>query len=242
MRHGSLFSGIGGFDLAAEWMGWENVFACEIDEWNRNILKQNHPNTEIHGDIKQFDGTQYTGRIDVLSGGFPCQPFSLAGKREGKDDARYLWPEMLRVIREVGPAYVVGENVGGSWFMVDEICSDLERLGYTAEPVSIEAAGVGADHKRERFWFMAYSHSIRSQRGKQWLSEGVSRRNPYVTVLPPLPLQLHTTKDYIPEPYVIGGAHGIPDRAHRIKALGNSIVPQVAYEIFKAIDNVSKVI
>src|SRR5690349_5351598 len=101
MRHASLFSGIGGFDLAAQWMGWENVFQVEIDEFCKKVLAKNFPNAKRYGDIKQFDGTEWAGKIDILSGGFPCQPYSAAGKRLGKEDARHLWPEMLRVVGEV---------------------------------------------------------------------------------------------------------------------------------------------
>ena len=117
MKHGSLFSGIGGFDLAAEWMGWENVFHCEIAEFPRKILNYYWPNAESYEDIKKTDFTKWCGTVDIISGGFPCQPYSAAGKRLGKEDDRHLWPEMLRVIREVQPRFVVGENVAGllSW-------------------------------------------------------------------------------------------------------------------------------
>lgn len=231
MRHGSLFSGIGGFDLAAEWMGWENVFACEIDEWNQKLLKQNHPNTEIYGDIKQFDGTKYAGGIDVLSGGFPCQPFSVAGNRKGKDDERYLWPEMLRVIGEIKPTFIVGENVSGSWELVDEICSDLERQGFTPEPFGIEAASVGANHKRLRYWYCAYSNSLGLPRGTK--PSQMERSEQQLSGLLP-----SSTWTKVSRPSINRVGHGIPNRIHRIKGLGNSVVPQVVFEIFKAIQSV----
>lgn len=113
MTHASLFTGIGGFDLAAEWCGWENVFQVENDPYCKELLKQNFPKTKKYGDIKKFKGKEYRRTIDVLSGGWPCQPFSVAGKRKGKEDDRYLWPEMLRVIQNVQPRWVVGENVSG---------------------------------------------------------------------------------------------------------------------------------
>ena len=97
MRHGSLFSGIGGFDLAAEWMGWENIFHCEWNPFGQRVLKHYWPNAKSYHDITQTDFTIHRGAIDILTGGFPCQPFSLAGKRKGTDDERYLWHEMLRV-------------------------------------------------------------------------------------------------------------------------------------------------
>ena len=116
--HGSLFSGIGGFDLAAKWMGWHNAFHCEINEFCTKILNYHFPDAEHYTDIARTYFSKWRGRIDVLSGGFPCQPFSLAGQRKGADDNRYLWPQMLRVIREIRPTWVVGENVAGILTMV----------------------------------------------------------------------------------------------------------------------------
>lgn len=111
MEHGSLFSGIGGFDLAAEWMGWNNRFHCEWNEFGQKVLKHYWPKAESYGDITKTDFTIWRGKIDILTGGFPCQPYSSAGKRLGKEDDRHLWPEMLRVIGEISPRYVVVENV-----------------------------------------------------------------------------------------------------------------------------------
>ena len=164
MTHGSLFSGIGGFDLAAEWMGWDNVFHCEINPFCQTVLKHYWPNAKSYENIKEFDGTIYRGTIDIISGGFPCQPFSLAGKRRGTDDNRYLWPEMLRVIREVKPRWVVGENVYGlvNWdggLVFEQVCLDLENEGYQVQPVILPACSLNADHKRERIWFVAYSNN-----------------------------------------------------------------------------------
>jgi DNA-cytosine methyltransferase len=229
MRHGSLFSGIGGFDLAAQWMGWENVFQVEIDPFCQKVLEKNFPNTKRYGDIKEFDGTKYRGAVDVLSGGFPCQPFSVAGSRKGKSDDRYLWPEMLRIIGEIRPSAVIGENVSGAWDVVDEICSNLEREGYTTEPVGIEAASVGANHRRLRYWFIAYSNSIRLPRRQEetqlaWPEKQLPRL---------LPSDFWTE---VSRPGINRVAHGIPNRVDRIKSLGNAIVPQVAFEIFKAIE------
>jgi DNA-cytosine methyltransferase len=232
MRHGSLFSGIGGFDLAAQWMGWENVFQVEIDPFCQKVLEKNFPTVKRYGDIKQFDGTKYRGAIDILSGGFPCQPFSVAGNRKGKDDERYLWPEMLRVIREVGPSFIVGENVSGSWQMVDEICTDLEREGFTTEPFGIEAASCGAEHRRFRYWFTAYTDSI----GLPRRQEVTPHPRPEEQLPGFLPSNIWSE---IPRPDINRVAHGIPNRSHRIKGLGNAIVPQVAFEIFKAIEVVN---
>ena len=113
LTHGSLFSGIGGFDLAAEWMGWYNKFHCEWNEFGQKVLHHYWPEAECFTDITKSDFKKYYGKIDILTGGFPCQPYSSAGKRKGKDDERHLWPEMLRAIREIAPRFVVGENVRG---------------------------------------------------------------------------------------------------------------------------------
>jgi DNA (cytosine-5)-methyltransferase 1 len=162
IRHGSLFSGIGGFEIAGEWMGWENVFHCEINPFGRKILKYYWPGAESFEDITKTNFTKYHGTIDILSGGFPCQPFSLAGKRKGTEDDRNLWPEMLRAIREIQPKWVVGENVFGiiNWsggLVFDQVQADLEAEGYEVIPVILPACGQNAPHKRERIWFVAHS-------------------------------------------------------------------------------------
>jgi len=161
--HGSLFSGIGGFDLAAEWAGWQNAFHCEWNEFGQKILKHYWPKAISYGDITKTDFTIHRGTIDVLTGGFPCQPYSLAGKRKGKEDERHLWPEMLRAIREISPTYIVGENVYGlvNWnggLVFHEVQTDLEAEGYEILPVILPACAVGAPHRRERIWFVAYSN------------------------------------------------------------------------------------
>lgn len=155
-----LFAGIGGFSLAGHRMGWETLAFVEKERFCQQVLKKNFPNVPIYGDIKQFDGTQFKGSVDVVCGGFPCQPFSTAGKRKGKDDDRYLWKEMLRVILETQPTWVVGENVAGIISMDDgrvleEILSDLEGEGYAVQPVIIPAAALGAPHRRDRIWIVA---------------------------------------------------------------------------------------
>jgi len=180
MKHGSLFSGIGGFDLAAEWMGWENIFHCEYDPFCQKVLNHHFPNSKLYEDIKTFDATAYTGRIDILTGGFPCQPFSTSGKRLGTEDDRHLWPQMLRIIREVKPRYIVGENVRGivSWsggLVFEEVCSDLETEGYEVTPYLLPAAGKNAPHRRDRIWFIAHSNNNRhrTNRGEVKKTDGV---------------------------------------------------------------------
>ena len=119
MTHASLFSGIGGAELAASWMGWNNLFLCEINPFGRKILDYYFKESKSYEDITKTDFREWRGKVDVLTGGFPCQPFSQAGKRKGDTDDRYLWPEMLRAIREIQPTWVVGENVAGITNMVE---------------------------------------------------------------------------------------------------------------------------
>jgi DNA (cytosine-5)-methyltransferase 1 len=168
MKHASLFSGIGGFDLAAEWMGWENVFHCEINPFGQQVLKHYWPNSILYDDITKTDFTIHRGNIDILTGGFPCQPYSAAGKRLGTEDDRHLWPSMLRAIREIQPTWVVGENVRGltNWnggLVFNEVQADLEAEGYSVQPFLLPAAGVGAPHERYRIWFVAYSDNARTE-------------------------------------------------------------------------------
>ncbi|WP_306642617.1 DNA cytosine methyltransferase [Sanyastnella coralliicola] len=179
MTHGSLFSGIGGFDLAAEWMGWTNLFHCEWNDFGKRVLSYYWPEAESFHDITQTDFTKYADRIDVLTGGFPCQPYSTAGKRKGKEDERHLWPEMLRAIREISPRYVVGENVRGliNWnggLVFDEVQADLEAEGYEVLPFLLPAAGVNAPHRRDRIWFIAHSNKSHDRRASRQ-DEGESR-------------------------------------------------------------------
>jgi DNA (cytosine-5)-methyltransferase 1 len=163
MRHGSLFSGIGGFDLAAEWMGWENVFHCEWMEFPRKVLEYHFPNADSLIDICKTDFKKYANKIDILTGGFPCQPFSMAGKRKGTDDERYLWGEMLRAVQEIKPKYVIAENVFGitnidGGMVFEKVCLDLETEGYEVQPFIIPACAKNAPHRRDRVWFVAYSN------------------------------------------------------------------------------------
>jgi DNA (cytosine-5)-methyltransferase 1 len=160
MTHGSLFSGIGGFDLAAEWMGWENKFHCEWNPFGQKVLHYYWPEAEQFTDITKTKFTKYANKIDILTGGFPCQPYSSAGKRLGKEDERHLWPEMLRAIREIKPRWVVGENVYGlvNWsggLVFHEVQADLEAEGYEVQPYLLPAAAVNAPHRRDRIWFVA---------------------------------------------------------------------------------------
>jgi DNA (cytosine-5)-methyltransferase 1 len=179
MTHASLFSGIGGFDLAAEWMGWNNLFHCEWNPFGQKVLKHHFPNSISYNDITKTDFTIHEGSVDILTGGFPCQPYSTAGKRLGKQDERHLFPEMLRCIKEVKPRWVVGENVRGlvSWnegLVFHEVYDDLEREGYEVQSFLIPAAGVNAPHQRYRIWFVAFNS--KSQRNTK-IREFCKRQN-----------------------------------------------------------------
>jgi DNA (cytosine-5)-methyltransferase 1 len=163
MNHIGLFEGIGGFSLAARWMGWETIAWCEWNEFGQKVLKHHFPKAQPHGDITKTDFTIYRGQCDIVTGGFPCQPYSLAGKRKGKADDRHLWPEMCRAIREIQPTWVVGENVFGlvNWdggLVFNEVQADLEAEGYEVFPYVLPACSVNAPHRRDRIWFVAYNH------------------------------------------------------------------------------------
>lgn len=281
MNHGSLFSGIGGFDLAAEWMGWNNIFHCEWMPFPRKVLDYHFPNADSYVDICQTDFKKYANTIDILTGGFPCQPFSLAGKRKGKDDDRYLWGEMLRAIQEIKPKFVIGENVFGitsidGGLVFEQVCVDLENEGYEVQPFVIPAAAKNAPHRRDRVWFVAYSNSnsrrsansnreaeeqhifsrssrfsekritsdTNSIRPIQWNTNKIgelSERNRFKA------LYKSTNWNKFPtQSPICGGDDGLPTaldgitfskwRQESIKGYGNAIVPQVAYEIFKVIE------
>jgi DNA (cytosine-5)-methyltransferase 1 len=280
MNHASLFSGIGGFDLAAQWMGWQNIFQCEIDSFCQKLLTQNFPNTARYGDIKQFDGTPYRGTIDIISGGFPCQPFSVAGKQRGTEDERHLWPEMLRIIREIQPRYILGENVGGivSWgkgLVFEQVQADLEAENYTVQAFVLPACAINAPHRRDRVWFIAYSerqprpqrrgngNRKEKQTGIQCGFSGPSQvgiaSNPESIGLerngairqqkPDSPIKTWLLRgnfegtnwtEWPTQSRICGRNDGIPNRMDRIKALGNAVVPQLVYLIFKQLEILDK--
>lgn len=283
MRHGSLFSGIGGFDLAAQWMGWENVFHCEINPFGQKVLKHYWPNATSYSDITKTDFTIHRGSIDILTGGFPCQPYSQAGKRKGKEDERHLWPQMLRAIREIQPSWVVGENVFGivNWdggLVFNEVQTELEAEGYEVQPYVLPACSVQAPHRRDRVWFIAYSnrdgrnrsnseHEINTGKGGEYAQRNLipiytrpttnanhnrlerdtpqpqARRNidglftatrweNYPSVAP-----LYSRNDGVSAGLDTDTISETKWRVESIKGYGNAIVPQVVYEIFKAIES-----
>lgn len=294
MNHGSLFSGIGGFDYAAQLMGWQNRFHCEWNPFGQKVLKYYWPQAESYSDITKTDFSIWRDRIDILTGGFPCQPYSNAGKRLGKEDERHLWPEMLRAIREIQPQYVVGENVSGlvNWnggMVFEEVQSELEAEGYEVRPFILPACAVNAPHRRDRIWFIAYSKSkctrgIRNKIEKErpCISDELPRK---CSGIPELERDFAYTeskrmegsganRQQEPRPHVekglfvrsssgsnwnvwptvsafCDGNDGISSRLdgitfpkwrnESIKAGGNAIVPQVALQIFKAIQEFEQI-
>ena len=152
-----LFSGIGGFSLGLEWAGMSTVAFCERDPYCTTILNKHWPDTPVHSDVRNLDGKDYADSIDLVAGGFPCQPFSVAGNRRGSDDDRHLWPEMLRIIQEAKPRWVIGENVFGLINMaLDDVQADLEREHYEVRKFVLPAVAVDAHHRRDRVFIIAY--------------------------------------------------------------------------------------
>lgn len=286
MTHLGLFEGIGGFSLAARWAGWETIAWCEWNEFGQKVLRHHFPEATGHGDITKTDFTIYANKIDILTGGFPCQPYSTAGKRLGKDDERHLWPEMLRAIREIQPRWVVGENVRGlvNWnggMVFDEVQADLEACGYEVLPFILPACAKNAPHRRDRVWFVAYSNSNDGRSPNR--ESGCTKHETNGERQLPVHFRIRTTSNegftantanirrtdalengkleggrlgqlrqrsswhsFPSQPPICGGNDGLPTRLdgitfskwrnESIKAYGNAIVPQVVYEIFKAIN------
>lgn len=289
-RHASLFTGIGGFDLAAQWMGWENIFQVEKDKHCQTRLKARFNNVNLYDDVKSFSGFPYRHRIDVLTGGDPCQPHSVAGLGKGTKDDRFLWPEMFRIAQELNVPWIVNENVSGSIAngVVDLKINDLESVGYTCQAYCIPAESVGALHQRERVWLVAYnsdfnrSNKIAREVRESEESQSTMEIKQHEIHQPWKPVNLwpdntnphaerfeeqhpsgiakifkegvsgyfgfgtnpygHITRDIL-ESGIIRSLDGLPqgmdyaERNQRTKALGNAIVPQVAFEILKAIEN-----
>jgi DNA (cytosine-5)-methyltransferase 1 len=232
VRHLDLFSGIGGFALAAQMVGGiETVGFCEIDAWAQKILHKNFPGIPCHDDVKTLDPNDY-GRIDLITGGYPCQPFSTAGNRKGESDPRHLWPHMRRVIQEARPTWVLCENVDGHVRQgLDHVLQEMETDGYTVQPLLIPAAGVGARHRRNRVWIIAHRESDGRRQGD------ANQRGGNARVQARQESGSWDVLDSVwrePLEALFGGeAYGLPDRVDRLRGLGNAIVPQVAAEILR---------
>jgi len=335
-----LFSGIGGFSLGLERTGqFKTVAFCEIDQYCKLLLQKHWKGTKIYDDVKEItqEGFKADGieSPDIITGGFPCQPFSVAGKQKGTSDNRHLWPEMFRIIKAFKPRFVIGENVRGiiniqDGVVFETVCTDLESEGYEVQPFIIPAAGVGAPHRRERIWIIASLENSRRtlQQGTELRKENedeVERKDAHQHQRSGSPSEFdvadtntrlgngqkkeiqtgrntsNTSSENVAdtnfnrekwnqsedrngsrteqgsedvantdrtrlqrlgsehelrnskeekqtrrigwwdvEPDVGRVAHGVSGRVHRLRALGNSIIPQIAEEIGKAIINMER--
>lgn len=238
LTHLSLFSGIGGLDLAAEWAGFRTVGQCEWADYPTRVLEKHWPDVPRWRDIRTLTKESFCERtglrtVDIISGGFPCQPFSKAGQRRGKSDDRYLWPEMLRVINELRPTWVIGENVANILNLaLDDVLSDLESKGYTARAFMVPARGVGAPHQRYRFAIVA--HADGDGRGGAGPAPAEGR-------------DIHQVVASMPEGGLPGGGYwksepgmdrmvdGLPNWMDRVRCLGNAVCPPQFFPFFQQI-------
>ena len=270
--HLDLFSGIGGFAIAAERCGWKTVAFCEREKFAQRVLRKHWPSVPIIDDIHELDGREYRG-VSLITGGFPCQPFSQAGQQRGADDERAIWPEMLRVITEARPRFVVGENVAGIINMeLDGVLSSLEAESYSVGAVVVPACAVDAKHRRDRVWILgadklANTGSEGLQRrerggetrkkespgghaaecGETLANTSSGRRPGSRQPVNASNQEAHRERqadesldgcigqEWEAEPDVGRVAYGIPERSHRLRGLGNAIVPQVAEQILRAL-------
>ena len=255
---GSLFSGIGGLDLGLERAGHRVIWHSEIDEYACRVLKKHWPNVPNIGDVKQVNWSEVPN-VDIIAGGYPCQPFSTAGKRKGKEDPRHLWPYVLDAIRAIRPRYALMENVRGHLTLgFGDVLADLASCGYSAEWQIIPASSVGAPHRRDRLFFVAYSDDARSRTSERIMDgerstslvfgddsfDGISRRGSVLAYPTSRRLEKREPETESSEDFSLGSnevrawwetepdvgrvAHGIPSRVDRLRGLGNAVVPQVA--------------
>ncbi|MDR3631596.1 MAG: DNA (cytosine-5-)-methyltransferase [Desulfocapsaceae bacterium] len=262
-----LFSGIGGFSLGLERSGMKTIAFCEIDEFPRRVLRKHWPDVPIYKDIRNLHATDITETVDLICGGLPCQPSSCAGKRRGKEDDRWLWPEATRLVREFEPEWFVFENVKGlvslnDGLVFDQVLSDLEGEGYTCWTFIIPACAVNAPHRRDRVWIIGHSRRFGSD-GYTWWRARKEFKDRYLEIEPtsfntysanpPIkrfqreriqrPITERNDKRWIEVAAGLcrmdDGVSRRLDRSKRLKALGNSVVPQILEIIGRAIMEVS---
>lgn len=263
MKSIELFAGIGGIALAAEWAGIETVAFCERDPFCQQVLNKHWPSVPIFDDVCTLNKQALeergvdVGAVELISGGFPCQPYSIAGKRKGTQDDRDLWPEMFRIIDEIRPTWVVGENVANFVNMeLDRTLSDLESIGYKGQSFIIPACAVDAKHQRNRTFIVANSNrsrQLQSQRNiktlRRWISDssenvansysqGLERENRTELESPYFARCGCPRTRWSAEPNVGRVAHGVPNRVDRIRGLGNAVVPQQVYPFFHYIKQI----
>lgn len=245
----SLFSGIGGIDLAAHWAGMTTIAFVEQNKFCQKVLAKHWPNVPIFDDVKTFTKDDISEPVDIISGGFPCQPFSVAGNQLGREDDRHLWPEYLRIIEEFKPTWVVGENVAGIIAMeLDNVLSDLELCGYQTRTFAIQACTVGARHRRERIFIIGFnaecSNANRKRNGEKPGSDFEFRQ------------ETQNIKKRNSRKYELGAEHdgerfdtyagalrklyGIPNWMDRLKSLGNAVMPEQIYPILANIYDIEK--
>ena len=239
VRHLDLFSGIGGFALAAKMVGGiETVGFCEIDPWAQKVLAKNFPGVPIHDDIHTLKSSIHD-EIRIITGGFPCQPYSTAGKQGGSDDDRAIWPEMLRVINESRPTWVLGENVAGIKNLdLERVLSDLEGSGYGVEAFDIPACGVSARHSRHRIWIVGYRYFSGDRRlnlrpGSGGSEEGGRRQTEKGSLWEHIAAPTWGREGASDKPGLVRRIHGVSNRMDRYRGLANAIVPQVAAQILR---------
>ncbi len=244
MRVLDLFSGIGGFSLGLERAGMETVAFCEYDEKCRQVLKKHWPDVPQYTDVRTLTGEQLERDgirdIGLICGGYPCQPFSHAGKREGEADDRHLWPELYRLVQEIRPTWVLCENVAGHISMgLDSVLADLEAEGYQQQVFLIPACAVDAPQPRNRVWILAHAYGERlegnrkrGEDGRDLAGQGIpTSEAPTTQIRSPIWPGVPTG--------VCGVPSRVPGRVDRLKQLGNAVVPQIPEVIGRAIMEVA---
>jgi len=246
MRHVDLCSGIGGFSLGFEWAGLSSpVLFCDIEEWSRKILAKHWPDVPIAEDVKELanDPDGLVPDCDILTAGYPCQPFSLAGERRGREDDRHIWPYILSIVKAKRPTWCVYENVYGHVTMgLSEVLSDLEGEGYASRAFVVPACAVDAPHRRDRVWIIARnvadtnSAGLQGRQNARDTGQSRAQRNKQSARRSERP----NGQNWLPEPAVGRVANGISRRVDRLKGLGNAIVPQIAMRIGLCIKEAEK--